>query len=59
MLLSPFCSLLASVTAVDTGWQTLELPVHHAARVAAEHNFQTPIDEVDAAARSEFAVQLQ
>lgn len=44
---------LIYMTAVDTGWQTLELPAHHAARVAAEHNFQTPIDEVDAAARSE------
>ena len=37
--------------AVDTGWINDENPVDKAARYAAEHNFQTPIDEVDAAAR--------
>ncbi len=39
------------VNAVDTGWINDENPPHVAARVAREQNFQTPIDEVDAAAR--------
>ena len=39
------------MTAVDTGWINDENPAERAARIAAEHNFQTPIDEVDAAAR--------
>ena len=36
---------------VDTGWINDENPADKAARIAAEHEFQTPIDEVDAAAR--------
>jgi hypothetical protein len=39
------------MTAVDTGWINDEKPLHVAARVAAEDNFQTPLDEEDAAAR--------
>eukprot|EP00045_Choanoeca_perplexa_P006247 m.53174 g.53174 ORF g.53174 m.53174 type:complete len:573 (-) comp13538_c0_seq4:97-1815(-) len=39
------------MTAVDTGWINDENPVGMASRYAKEHNFQTPIDEVDAAAR--------
>ena len=39
------------MNAVDTGWVNDEKPVAHAARVAKEQNFQTPIDEIDAAAR--------
>ena len=39
------------MTAVDTGWINDENPVEKAARYAETHNFQTPLDEVDAAAR--------
>ena len=39
------------MTAVDTGWINDENPRERAARTAAEHHFQTPLDEVDAAAR--------
>lgn len=38
------------MNAVDTGWVTLEHPAHIAARISAA-GFQTPLDEVDAAAR--------
>lgn len=34
------------MNAVDTGWINDENPLPHAARIATEHNFQTPIDEV-------------
>jgi len=37
--------------AVDTGWINDEKPAELAARYALEHNFQTPIDEIDAASR--------
>ena len=36
---------------VDTGWINDENPLPVASRIAKEHNFQTPIDEEDAAAR--------
>ena len=39
------------MTAVDTGWINDENPRERAARTAESHHFQTPIDEVDAAAR--------
>ena len=39
------------MTAVDTGWINDENPREIAARIAKAHEFQTPIDEVDAAAR--------
>ena len=39
------------MTSVDTGWINDENPTHIAAATAASSNFQTPIDEVDAAAR--------
>ena len=39
------------MTSVDTGWINDENPLHMAAATAAKSNFQTPIDEVDAAAR--------
>ncbi|EDQ84317.1 uncharacterized protein MONBRDRAFT_30385 [Monosiga brevicollis MX1] len=39
------------MNAVDTGWINDENPLDKAVRIAEEHNFQTPIDEVDAAAR--------
>jgi NAD(P)-dependent dehydrogenase (short-subunit alcohol dehydrogenase family) len=39
------------MTAVDTGWINDENPVEKAAKYAKTHNFQTPLDEVDAAAR--------
>eukprot|EP00511_Aplanochytrium_stocchinoi_P005787 CAMPEP_0204837642 /NCGR_PEP_ID=MMETSP1346-20131115/28508_1 /ASSEMBLY_ACC=CAM_ASM_000771 /TAXON_ID=215587 /ORGANISM="Aplanochytrium stocchinoi, Strain GSBS06" /LENGTH=85 /DNA_ID=CAMNT_0051973201 /DNA_START=80 /DNA_END=334 /DNA_ORIENTATION=+ len=39
------------MNAVDTGWINDENPLIHASRIAKENNFQTPIDEVDAAAR--------
>merc|ERR1712129_414376 len=39
------------MNSVDTGWINDENPLPTARRIAAEHGFQTPIDEVDAAAR--------
>ena len=39
------------MTAVDTGWINDENPRDKAARIAESAHFQTPIDEVDAAAR--------
>ena len=39
------------MTAVDTGWINDENPRDKAARIAEVHHFQTPLDEVDAAAR--------
>ena len=39
------------MTAVDTGWINDENPRERAAATAAASHFQTPIDEVDAAAR--------
>ncbi len=39
------------MTSVDTGWVNDEKPTHLAADHASRHNFQTPIDEIDAAAR--------
>ncbi|GAB5355406.1 hypothetical protein AAMO2058_000202700 [Amorphochlora amoebiformis] len=39
------------MNAVDTGWINDENPLEKANKIAKEHNFQTPIDEVDAAAR--------
>lgn len=39
------------MNSVDTGWNSQENPLHVAARIATEHNFQTPIDEIDGAAR--------
>ena len=39
------------MTAVDTGWINDENPVEKAAKYAETHNFQTPLDEIDAAAR--------
>ena len=46
----PFCSSSRQsgiyMNAVDTGWINDENPLAEAARIASEHNFQTPIDEV-------------
>ena len=39
------------MTSVDTGWINDENPLETAQRTAVRHNFQTPIDEIDAAAR--------
>lgn len=39
------------MNSVDTGWINDENPVEKASRIAEENNFQTPIDEIDAAAR--------
>ena len=39
------------MTSVDTGWINDENPVEKAAMYAEKHNFQTPLDEIDAAAR--------
>merc|ERR1712166_1591850 len=39
------------MTAVDTGWINDEKPLPKAAAHVKEHDFQTPPDEVDAAAR--------
>ena len=39
------------MNSVDTGWVNEENPLEKAKRYAERHNFQTPIDEVDAAAR--------
>ena len=56
MMTRPSAPELASrlriyMTAVDTGWINDENPRDKAARNAEENHFQTPIDEVDAAAR--------
>merc|ERR1712190_505730 len=39
------------MNSVDTGWINDENPLPTAQRIADDHGFQTPIDEVDAAAR--------
>ena len=39
------------MNSVDTGWINDENPREKAAAIAEQHDFQTPIDEVDAAAR--------
>eukprot|EP00939_MAST-03C_sp_MAST-3C-sp1_P005436 g5436.t1 len=39
------------MNSVDTGWINDENPLRTANRIAKENNFQTPIDEIDAAAR--------
>ena len=39
------------MTAVDTGWINDEKPIELAVRHEKQHNFQTPIDEIDAASR--------
>ena len=39
------------MTAVDTGWINDEKPLEKAVRHQEQHNFQTPLDEIDAAAR--------
>ena len=39
------------MNSVDTGWINDENPLPTAQRIAENHQFQTPIDEVDAAAR--------
>jgi len=39
------------MNSVDTGWINDENPLPLAQRIAEDHQFQTPIDEIDAAAR--------
>ena len=39
------------MTAVDTGWINDEKPTGRAVEHARRHAFQTPLDEIDAAAR--------
>lgn len=39
------------MNSVDTGWINDENPLEKASKIAMDNNFQTPIDEVDAAAR--------
>ncbi|CAH0493941.1 unnamed protein product [Peronospora farinosa] len=39
------------MNSVDTGWINDENPRDKAVRIADTHNFQTPLDEIDAAAR--------
>ena len=39
------------MNSVDTGWINDENPIDKAKRIAKTNNFQTPIDEIDAAAR--------
>ena len=39
------------MNSVDTGWINDENPLERAKGIAERHHFQTPIDEVDAAAR--------
>jgi len=39
------------MNSVDTGWINDENPLPTARRIATDHGFQTPIDEIDAAAR--------
>ena len=39
------------MNSVDTGWINDENPLHKASKIAQTNNFQTPIDEIDAASR--------
>jgi hypothetical protein len=39
------------MNSVDTGWINDENPLERASKTAKNNNFQTPIDEIDAAAR--------
>jgi NAD(P)-dependent dehydrogenase (short-subunit alcohol dehydrogenase family) len=39
------------MNSVDTGWINDENPLEKASRIAKDNTFQTPIDEIDAAAR--------
>eukprot|EP00604_Paraphysomonas_vestita_P000083 CAMPEP_0174824542 /NCGR_PEP_ID=MMETSP1107-20130205/35323_1 /TAXON_ID=36770 /ORGANISM="Paraphysomonas vestita, Strain GFlagA" /LENGTH=100 /DNA_ID=CAMNT_0016052365 /DNA_START=379 /DNA_END=678 /DNA_ORIENTATION=+ len=39
------------MTAVDTGWINDEKPIEKAMKHEEKHNFQTPLDEIDAASR--------
>ena len=39
------------MNSVDTGWINDENPLPSAVKMAVDHNFQTPLDEIDAAAR--------
>ena len=39
------------MTAVDTGWINDEKPISRAVQHMQKHNFQTPLDEIDAASR--------
>lgn len=39
------------MNSVDTGWINDENPLHIASRKVKVNNFQTPLDEIDAAAR--------
>jgi NAD(P)-dependent dehydrogenase (short-subunit alcohol dehydrogenase family) len=39
------------MTAVDTGWINDEKPIERAMRHEEKHDFQTPLDEIDAASR--------
>ena len=43
------CGVL--MNSVDTGWINDENPLEKAAATAAHNRFQTPLDEIDAAAR--------
>ena len=46
-----FATSAILMNSVDTGWINDENPLEKAAANAERHNFQTPLDEVDAAAR--------
>ena len=39
------------MNSVDTGWINDENPLEKAAALAKDYDFQTPLDEIDAAAR--------
>lgn len=39
------------MNSVDTGWINDENPLEKASKIAKDNRFQTPIDEIDAAAR--------
>ena len=39
------------MNSIDTGWINDENPLEKARKIFEENNFQTPIDEIDAAAR--------
>ena len=39
------------MNSVDTGWINDENPLEKASKIAKNNRFQTPIDEIDAAAR--------
>ena len=52
----PLVLFVGKRQAVDTGWINDEKPIDLAVKHEKTHHFQTPLDEIDAAARFEFVL---